>query len=102
MLRALGTHVIKPLKNRIAKLEAQIEELQVNGFKYAGVWQRAGNYRKGTGTTPIIITPTEKVTNDRKSPRPPRKSIERQLGGTKICATRLPQSISIVHNPQEF
>ena len=51
MLRALGTHIIKPLKARIAKLEAQIEELQANGLKYAGVWQRAGSYSKGTVVT---------------------------------------------------
>ena len=50
--RARPRHtLIKPLKDRIAKLEAQIEELQVNGFKYAGVWQRAGSYRKGTVVT---------------------------------------------------
>ena len=54
MLQTVGRYVhaqTKPLELRIAKLEAQIEELQVSGFKYAGVWQRAGSYSKGTVVT---------------------------------------------------
>jgi hypothetical protein len=51
MLRALGIHIIKPLKDRIAKLEGQIDELRANGFKYAGVYQRAVRYTKGTVVT---------------------------------------------------
>ena len=54
MLQTMGRYVhaqTKPLELRIAKLEAHVEELQVNGFKYAGVWQRAGSYSKGTVVT---------------------------------------------------
>ena len=42
---------VRPLKDEITALKSQVAEIQDHGFKYAGVWQRAGSYAKGTVVT---------------------------------------------------
>ena len=54
MLQTVGRYVhaqTKPLELRIAKLEAQVAELQEGGIKYCGVYQRAGVYSRGSLVT---------------------------------------------------
>lgn len=54
VLRLLAGMIVNlqdgPLK-RIAELEAKVAALEGHGVKYAGTWQRAVPYRRGTVTT---------------------------------------------------
>jgi hypothetical protein len=38
---------VKPLKDQIAKMKLQIEELQAGGVKFCGSYQRGNEYRRG-------------------------------------------------------
>ena len=54
MLETIGKFIgaqLKPLRDEITKLKAEIAELKQGGFKYAGVYQRAVGYDKGTVVT---------------------------------------------------
>lgn len=53
-LQTIGRFVgaqVKPLQEEITALKAQIAELQENGVRYCGVYQRALTYKRGDQVT---------------------------------------------------
>ena len=54
LARAIGDHTTaleKRLAAEIAALKAEVAELRASGLKYAGVWQRANGYARGSVVT---------------------------------------------------
>ena len=54
LLQTIGRYVnaqVLPLKARIAELETRLEEVEKNGVRYCGVYQRALSYRRGDQVT---------------------------------------------------
>jgi hypothetical protein len=50
LLPTIGRYVaaqVRPLKDQIAKMKLQIEELQAGGVKFCGTYQRAIPYKRG-------------------------------------------------------